>query len=243
MNKIAIISDIHGNLPALKSVLEDIQHLNINEIYNLGDVLYGPLLPLETHEFLKNQNIVNIRGNCDRALTEPVDFSNSTMNQVRKSINNEIKEWLYNLPKTIMHDDMLFCHGTPSIDNEYLLEKVTHSGVEYKKQEELEKELSLINARYIFCGHSHVCNIVKLKNKVIINVGSVGLPAYEDELPYIHKMESGSPSACYCIFEKFPDNSYHIDFRKVMYNWEEMAILAENKGRNDWAIALRTGKV
>ncbi len=56
-------------------------------------------------------------------------------------------------------------------------------------------------------------------------------------------MESGSPSACYCIFEKFPDNSYHDDFRKVMYNWEEMAVLAENKGRNDWAIALRTGKV
>ena len=66
--KIALISDIHGNVPALEAVYQSIKNKSISEIYNLGDSLYGPLWPEETARFLIEKNILSIMGNEDEAL-------------------------------------------------------------------------------------------------------------------------------------------------------------------------------
>ena len=70
MKKIAIISDIHGNILALKAVVEDINRRNIDRVINLGDHISGPLWPKETIEYLMLQDWIQIKGNHDRQLLE-----------------------------------------------------------------------------------------------------------------------------------------------------------------------------
>ena len=58
--KFAILSDIHGNRWALAAVLEDAKRRGITRFINLGDILYGPLKPLETYDLLKTVDAVTI---------------------------------------------------------------------------------------------------------------------------------------------------------------------------------------
>lgn len=75
--KIAIISDIHGNLLALQAVLADIALQGVDQTVNLGDSLSGPLQPAETADLLMAKDFVTIKGNHERQLLEvlkrPVD--------------------------------------------------------------------------------------------------------------------------------------------------------------------------
>ncbi|EJR50417.1 hypothetical protein TU49_06790 [Bacillus cereus] len=66
--KIAIISDVHGNSHALQAVLKDLERRKVEMIINLGDSVYGPLDPLGTIEILMKNEMVHIKGNCDRML-------------------------------------------------------------------------------------------------------------------------------------------------------------------------------
>jgi hypothetical protein len=62
---IALISDIHGNLPALRAVVEDARLQGVNRFLNLGDILYGPLWPRETFELLQTLDLAH-RVSADR---------------------------------------------------------------------------------------------------------------------------------------------------------------------------------
>ena len=74
MAKIAVLSDIHGNLPALKAVLADAEQLGCRQFVNLGDILSGPLWPSETADFLIPLDWPTIAGNHERqVLTDPED--------------------------------------------------------------------------------------------------------------------------------------------------------------------------
>ena len=55
MPKLALLSDIHGNLPALQQVVADLQRRGVERVYNLGDGISGPLWPAETAQFLMAQ--------------------------------------------------------------------------------------------------------------------------------------------------------------------------------------------
>jgi predicted phosphodiesterase len=97
------------------------------------------------------------------------------------------------------------------------------------------------------CGHSHVPRTVRCRfNLLIINPGSVGLPAYDDDHPFpfsnFHRIESGSPDARYAVVEK-RDKQWSCELISVPYDHESMALLAEQRQRPDWAHALRTGRM
>jgi predicted phosphodiesterase len=64
--RIAVVSDIHGNLPALEAVVADIARRGVDAVVNLGDSLSGPLLPLETAQFLMAQSWTHLAGNHER---------------------------------------------------------------------------------------------------------------------------------------------------------------------------------
>ena len=64
--RIAVIADIHGNMPALEAVLADIQHRNVDRTINLGDCVSGPLWPREVCNLLMASDDLTIRGNYDR---------------------------------------------------------------------------------------------------------------------------------------------------------------------------------
>ena len=69
MTRIAVLSDIHGNLPALTAVLDDVARHAPDLVLNLGDHASGPLWPRETLELLRRQTWVQIAGNHDRTLS------------------------------------------------------------------------------------------------------------------------------------------------------------------------------
>ncbi|GGO08267.1 metallophosphoesterase family protein [Saccharibacillus kuerlensis] len=239
----AVISDIHGNAPALQAVLEDISKRGIDRIVNLGDSLFGPIDPIGTVELLMDDSrIVHLMGNCDEILLqEQVDSATFTF--VKPKLTSAMLEWIGAFPKFQIFENLFFCHGTPEANDRYLLEKVSEKGVEAKSPEELESELEAFTYPYIFCGHSHVFQTKTLPSgKMIVNVGSVGLPAYNDELPFPHVMESGSPHADYAIVGREPDGRWSIQHIEAAYDSERAAVLAERNGRPDYAYALRTGR-
>ena len=241
--KIAIISDVHGNSHALKAVLEDIKHRKAEMIINLGDSVYGPLDPLGTIEILMKNEMIHIKGNCDRMLWEPIQGQSATLTFVQNQLTENHIDWLQQHPSQYIVDDILFCHGTPTSDEVYLLEEMDENGAVLKSEKNIMDQLQNIEQKIIVCGHTHIPRVVYLVNgKIIINPGSVGLPAYKDELPIVHKMESGTPHAKYVVIEKV-SGEWIIEQISVSYNWEEAAGLAVQQERYDWAQALKTGKI
>ena len=240
--KIAVISDIHGNKDALKAVLEDIKYKSIDKIYNLGDTLYGPLFPLETYEMIKSTDIKSVSGNCDRILLQS-SSENPTVQYVLDMLTEEHKSWLMNLPFSIQTVDFYFCHASPENDELYMLNEITPNAVTLKQTEEIMKLVKDIPQNIIFCGHSHLPTTVYLpNNKIIINPGSVGLPAYEEVEPSYYKIESGTPFANYTVVEK-RNGEWIIEQLSIPYDTTEVIKQSEAQNRSDWARALKCGRV
>lgn len=242
-NKIAVISDIHSNVYALNAVLKDIETRDIDITVNLGDSLFGPIDPIGTAQRLMDHDqMIHIMGNCDEELLQ--DHSDSLTYQfVKPLLDSELLRWVHSYKSTWKYEDILFCHGTPGSNRTYLLEQATESGIIYKSAELLSDELRSIQEQYIICGHSHVSRTQFLTDdKIVINAGSVGLPAYEDDLPVPHVMESGSPHAKYVILTRNDRGSWDIAHLQIAYDWERAADIANQNGRNDYAYAIMTGR-
>lgn len=239
---IAIISDIHGNSWALEAVIADIRKKNINEIYDLGDSLYGPLDPKGTFELIISNSIQSLSGNEDRILVENLNSTTRkpTVDYSIRNLNGNAIEWLKHLPKTRkINSDILLCHGTPWNDSEYLVEQLNPNFVGIKDTATLNGMLKGIDERIIICGHSHCPRIVDTGTKLIINTGSVGLPAYDDDSPIFHKMENFSPMARYCILDT--NGNVKIEQIAIAYDFDKAAKCAKENGRNDWEKWIETG--
>jgi predicted phosphodiesterase len=242
--RFAVLSDIHGNLFALDAVLADIRSQGVTQTVNLGDHLQGPLDPVGTAQRLMPLGFPSIRGNCDRHLFEEgtIAAPGSTLVSNRQALSPQHKHWLASMPQTLTLGDVLLCHGTPWADDVYLLEEVTPAGARLKQTEEIAPILDGVDARLVLCGHSHQSRTVQMPSgALLVNPGSVGLPAYTEESPYPHRMEAGSPHARYGIVTRSGD-SWQVEHRALVYEWEAAAVLAEQNGRLDWAAWLRTGR-
>lgn len=241
--KIAFISDIHGNTWALRAVLDNIIEKGITEIYDLGDSLYGPLDPKGAYHLLNERGIESICGNQDREIYDDAKSSgkNPTLNFVRNQLFENAILWLKALPANrIVHDQIFLCHGTPSNDSGYLLEQLHDNFVGIKDYNQIEVLLADVKQKIIICGHSHKPSLVETQERIIINPGSVGLPAYDDELPIPHKIENFSQKARYCIIDL--ERNINIEHVAVSYDYENAALAAEKNKRKDWAHWLRTGR-
>ena len=91
MDKIAIISDIHGNLEALKSVLDDVKERNINRIFCLGDIIAKGTHQQECVDLVKENCDVILRGNCDEYFTSDIDLLTKTQLEVDRIFWNKNK--------------------------------------------------------------------------------------------------------------------------------------------------------
>ena len=242
--KIAILSDIHGNSWALNEVLKDIKTKGIETIINLGDSLNGPLDPYGTFKLLNENNTLSISGNGDRLILESLDLTSEskTSEYVKTQIDNDVIEWLKKLPFELIYNNIYCCHASPDNDTTYLLENLLPGYIAVKEYSEIDNKLKDIKQEIIVCGHSHVSRIVKTKNKTILNAGSVGLPAYDDELPIPHKMENFNSFAKYSIIT-LTENPVKIEQVAIPYDYEIAAKVAEKNERSDWAKWIRTGRV
>lgn len=242
---VAIIGDVHGNRWALEAVLEDIDRRGGPAVLNLGDSVYGPLDPAGSAELLRRVATVSVRGNQDRILLEPDEATadSPTFRFVAGQLSAEDIAWLRRHEVAPVRVDALaLCHGTPDRDDQYLTERVTEHAVVQRERETLTHELASIDANIVLCGHSHVPRLIGLSDgRLVVNPGSVGLPAYTEDAPYPHAMEAGSPHARYVLLER-TDTGWNVEHVAVVYDWERAANAAERNGRADWASWLRSGR-
>jgi putative phosphoesterase len=243
MNKIAILSDIHGNIAALERVNDDLMSRQVDCVFNLGDHVSGPLWPKETIQFLMKQDWIQIKGNHDRQLVDlkPKDHGLSDSYAFQRLNDSELN-WLKELPasKEIQNEFRLF-HGTPSSDTTYLLETVEHGRARLATQSEIKERMGETKSSFLVCGHTHIPRVVGLyENSIIINPGSVGLPAYDDKYPEYHVMETGSPHARYAILE-CNNGHWTAEIIAITYDYQKAAEQARMNGRLDWEVGIRTG--
>jgi diadenosine tetraphosphatase ApaH/serine/threonine PP2A family protein phosphatase len=241
--RFAAIADVHGNCVALEAVLADIATVGITEIVNLGDHVSGPLEARRTADLLIARGFPSIRGDQDRRLAE-LDTTTSTRADF-KQLDRSHLDWLAALPPTMVYrDDVFLCHGTPRNDAAYWLEKVTDDAIVHANPiEDVEAEASGIAASLILCGHTHIPRAVRLRDgRPVVNPGSVGCPGYEYGKPVFHKVETGTPDACYAILDR-TSRGWSATFRHVPYDHMAMAELARRNGQPVWASALATGWV
>lgn len=190
MNKLAFISDIHGNYPALKAVLQDIDTLNVDKIYCLGDLVGYYSQINEVINTIKQRRIECILGNhdyamlynccviersktCTNVLTKQLDYITSENLDFMRSLNTSI---------TIHAGDysILAVHGGL---NDYVDEYLPDLSENYF--ETLDKSIT-----HVITGHNHLPKVERYGNILYANSGSVGQP------------RDYNPMAGYVIFER-----------------------------------------
>ena len=229
--KIAIISDIHGNIDALESVLSDIKSENCTKIFCLGDIAMAGPEPSKTiskiHDLMQSKDFYIIQGNTDNMLSV---FSFDTYNSIREVnkvmasaylADSELlsvaeKDFLKNLPEKkeleLYGIKILLVHGSPRKNNENIYPNL--------KIEEVEEMIAETNANIIFCGHTHMpCGYQTNTNQTVVNVGSVGRPFSE------------VPDSCYAIMDINEENStYTLKHKFVKYDVEKASKKIEERG-------------
>lgn len=251
----AVLTDIHGNLPALDAVIADAQAQGADRFLNLGDILSGPLWPVETAERLMALDWPTIAGNHERqVLTQAPSRMGASDRFAAERLTDAQRRWLSSLPATMRPHEAMWCvHGTPDSDLHYLLETVTadygvngSKGVRAATPEEVLPRLgepaSRGTATLLLCGHTHMPRHLTIGALQLANPGSVGLPAYDWDQPHVHDMETGTPHARYALVS-FSLAGWTVDLRRVDYDHEAAAQRAEANNRPDWCDALRSGRM
>jgi predicted phosphodiesterase len=243
--RIVLVSDIHGNLSALKAVLEDTRRRAVTRIVNLGDSLSGPLLPLETARFLMAQDWVQLAGNHERQLLEFAAKGGGESDAYAQALlTPDVFAWM----RTLRHSQPLdaavhLCHGTPRSDVEPFLDTVEGDHTRPANAAEIAERCTLTAPRVIACGHTHIARVSQsASGQLLVNPGSVGLQAYVDDHPHRYYVENGDAYARYATIEQ-RGGQWHAQIHPVPYDFEPMVALAAKNGRPEWASALATGKL
>jgi putative phosphoesterase len=228
--KIAIISDLHGNYEALRSLAE-----KYDELWVLGDLVnYGPE-PGAVVDFVKTNGTVVMRGNHDHAIAYDVDprctaryqkMAELTRRYTASVLKKEQKEFLRQLPLNLelKRQDTRFylCHAKPS-DPLY--------GYCPEQSEEWVKELDHVSADVLLVGHTHTPFVRQIGNRLVVNPGSLGQP------------KTGKSDACYAVWE---DGSFQL--KSFPYAVEETigrlkALAFPQDVEKDLITVLQTGSV
>ncbi len=244
--RVAIIADTHGNALALEAVLADLRRQAPDLIVNLGDLVTGPYDPVGSADAQIALGCPTLAGNHERNLVEGDDSSGSVA-FARPRLSATHLAWIASLPKTLLlaDGDIFACHGSPAGgDMDYFLEDVGSGRAVLASGAHIAPRLAGIGAaRLVLCGHTHTPRIVQHGGVTIVNPGSIGMPAYADNNPVLHAIETGSPHARYAIATRGPRGDWSVDLRAITYDWERAAQQAEAHGKPNVALWTRTGRV
>lgn len=236
MNKIALISDIQGNLIALKQVLQQIDTEQIEDIICLGDVASGAY-PHDVVTLLKERNIRTVKGNMDDAILNPRRHEDADPDLDRyDDIDQWCSEQLTVTDKTFMRkfpplirvqldeDHELLCfHGSPYSYNDAIDESTP--------ADMLASQLYGYTETLMATGHMHHQYLRFYKQSMIIGPGSVGLPRQRNSKHPCH--------AEYAIVN-WDDGRAYIEFRQVDIPVEDFkkGILESGMPHANWFLSL-----
>lgn len=243
--RMAVVSDLHGNIDALEAVVADLAEAAPDLVVNLGDCLSGPLDAAACCDRLIDLAWPTVRGNHDRQLLDrPIERMGLSDAATRACLAPRHLAWLATLPEMLTPlPGVLAFHGTPGDDLAYVAEEVTSTGIRLRSPAEAAAVLGPTDAFLLLGGHTHVPRAVELADgRLYLNPGSIGLPAYDDDRPFQHVMETGSHHARYAVIDLDRPRP-RIAFRLVSYDPSRAIARARSGHRLDWAEALETGFV
>jgi putative phosphoesterase len=190
--RVAAIYDIHGNLPALEAVLQDIRRAEVDQVVVGGDVVPGPM-PRETIRVLLDLDapVRFIRGNGDREVlarmrgtdtgTVPEQFREAVQ-WVAQQLSPDYEQLLASWPETLRLPirglgDVLFCHATPRNDTD-IFTRLT-------SEDRLLPVFDGLDVTLVVCGHTHMQFDRMIGRLRVVNAGSVGMPFGEPRADWL----------------------------------------------------------
>ncbi|WP_086730123.1 metallophosphoesterase family protein [Streptomyces carpinensis] len=181
LNRIAVLSDIHGVLPALEAVLAEPEVAAAERVVLTGDITAGPQ-PAEVLDLLRAQGerMLWVAGNADREL---VEFRRGERTEIpdpigpfaAAALRADQVDFLAGLPRTLTLTvrglgKVLFCHATPRDDEEVVL-------VDSRPARWAEVLAGVDpDVRTVVCGHTHMPYVRLAHGRLVVNPGSVGMP-------------------------------------------------------------------
>lgn len=213
--RVAVLSDIHGNLPALEAVLEQVARETPDLVVVCGDLASGPL-PVETLTVLMALPDVRfLHGNADRSLVAGFDGSakprlaGPAADWCAAQLSKEHRDFLASFPAEVRLEidglgRVLFCHGSPRGDEEMMTAATP--------EDRLREFTAGSETDVIVCGHTHMQFDRTVDGVRIVNPGSVGMPY-------------GEPGAYWALLGP------GVDFRRTDYDRESAAARI---GKSSW---------
>ncbi len=219
--RLAIITDIHSNLIALKRVLAHIEEMGAERVCCLGDIVgYGPF-PNECVELIRSKCSVVVAGNHDAALAGKVSLrrfdraGQKALKWTQKTISEDNLAFLRGLPLVTMDQDLTFAHSSPARPDEwkYILAPA-----------EAREAFGAFSTPICYVGHTHIpivigedlsINAFRKGGRFLINVGSVGQP------------RDGDPRAAFGLFDT---EKWSYDLVRLEYDVQQAAEAVRKAG-------------
>jgi putative phosphoesterase len=222
--QVALIGDVHANLPALDAVIAHIQAEGIRRIWNVGDFVGYGAYPNEVIELLRRVKATSIVGNYDLKVVQfpKKEVKWRTSKQPDKylafqwayqELKPENRRYLAKLPAEVRLEvagkRILLTHGSPMSINEHLTQDTP--------LDRLQELLLAGSADVLICGHSHQPFARQVEAGWVINTGSVGRPG------------DGDPRACYAIL-RLNQKGLAVEHYRVEYDVERAARAVRQHG-------------
>ena len=234
--QVALLSDIHGNLVGLKTVLSDLKTRSVGQVLCLGDVAATGPQPREVVELLQTMNWPCVMGNTDETLAKNIPEEVGEMPEEEKRRTEALDEWTRDqLGKThrgyistfkptitinITNGPKFLCyHGSPRSNQEGIFATTS--------EDDLTKYLQNQHADIFAGGHTHTQMFRRFQSSIIVNPGSVGLPP-EKTVPGIR-----SPAHAEYAIVTLTEKSFTIELLSVPYSWEELGKVVRKSGLPD----------
>lgn len=222
MSYAVVFGDIHGNLPALEAVFEDMEARGYHDNrYCLGDLVGYGTFPNEVIDLIQAHNIPTIMGNYDQGVGNDSEdcgcayktdsakkLGEQSIAWSNAHVTDDNKAYLRQLPAhrhiTLGDHNILLVHGSPRKINEYLYIE--------RSDESLKRIMDGIDEPIMICGHTHLPYDRTLDDgRRIINAGSVGKP------------KDNNADACYILLTLDQNDDLTVEFIRVAYDIERIA--------------------
>jgi predicted phosphodiesterase len=234
--RLAVIADIHANLPALQAVLEDLEAYHPDAVLAAGDLVLGGPQPVEVLQALRALPLVCIRGNNEEYLLEygraPEKYNGkrwAPLHWTYARLGASDLEWIANLPRTLSFAPdgataLRMVHGSPPgcpqgglvPDDARVLElfRRAHLVPPDNAPTPLSDALAVVSEPNLICAHTHIPWQQRIDGRLVFNPGSVGAPINEER------------AACYARLEwregallEWSEENWQVELRAVEYNY------------------------